>query len=155
MQDILVGAFGAFLAALGFGVLFNIQDRKKLLWCGINGGIGGLVYELCIASRQVSEMNANFLAAVAFTLVAEVLARKMKSPVTSFIVCALIPLVPGGTMYDMMIEVITNDPYEALVLLLKTLSIAGLLALGILVVEAGTALFYRIIRKGKKYEKNN
>ena len=67
MQDILVGAFGAFLAALGFGVLFNIQDRKKLLWCGINGGIGGLVYELCIASRQVSEMNANFLAAVAFT----------------------------------------------------------------------------------------
>ncbi len=31
MQDILVGAFGAFLAALGFGVLFNIQDRKKLL----------------------------------------------------------------------------------------------------------------------------
>ncbi len=54
MQDILVGAFGAFLAALGFGVLFNIQDRKKLLWCGINGGIGG--EGISVGVKDISEL---------------------------------------------------------------------------------------------------
>ena len=139
MHEILIGSFGSFLASLGFGVLFNIKQKRKLFLAGLNGAMGGFVYECCRA-MLLTDLEANFWAAVSFTVIAEVLARKMKTPVTSFIVCALIPLVPGGTMYDMMIEIITNDPYEALVLFLETLTIAGVLALGILLVETITAL---------------
>lgn len=99
---------------------------------------------------HASDLAANFMAAIVFTIFAEISARKMKTPVTSFIVCALIPLVPGGTMYDMMIEIITNDPYEALVLFLKTLTVAGVLALGILIVETITSLYYRLKRKWRR-----
>lgn len=61
----------------------------------------------------------------------------------------------GGTMYDMMIEIITSDPYQALALFLRTLTIAGVLALGILIIETLTTLFYSCLRKGKNYAKNH
>lgn len=154
MKTLFIAFIGSFLASLGFGVLFNIQDKKKLFFAGLNGGLGGCIYELCLALR-LTDIEANFFGALAFTLMAEILARKMKTPVTSFIVCALIPLVPGGTMYDMMIEIITSDPYQALALFLRTLTIAGVLALGILIVETLTTLFYSCLRKGKNYAKNH
>lgn len=153
MHQILTAFGGAFLASLGFGVLFNIQQKPKLFFAGLNGAIGGAVYEFLLANH-VSSLAANFLSAIVFTCAAEVLARKMKGPVTAFIVCALIPLVPGGTMYDMMIEIITNDPYEALVLFLETLTVAGVLALGILIVETITRLIYTGTIKWREYEKN-
>lgn len=110
MHQILTAALGSFLASLGFGVLFNIRQKSKLFVAGLIGGAGGFVYELLLV-LHASDLAANFMAAIVFTVFAEISARKMKTPVTSFIVCALIPLVPGGTMYDMMIEIITNDPY--------------------------------------------
>lgn len=149
MHQILTAALGSFLASLGFGVLFNIRQKSKLFVAGLIGGAGGFVYELLLV-LHASGLAANFMAAIVFTIFAEISARKMKTPVTSFIVCALIPLVPGGTMYDMMIEIITNDPYEALVLFLKTLTVAGVLALGILIVETITSLYYRLKRKWRR-----
>ena len=73
-------------------------------------------------------------------------ARLCKTPVTTFIVCALIPLVPGGGMYYTMLEVIQGNVQEALVKGLETLSIAGVLALGILVVSTGTQFYLRTKR---------
>ena len=138
MYLILKVSIGAFLASVAWGVMFNIKYEK--LWlAGFTGMVGGCVYITCL-KLGMSDVFSNFLAAVCFTICAEVLARTCKTPVTTFIVCALIPLVPGAKMYEMVLEIIKNCPDKALSLFLETLSIAGALAVAILVVETMTWL---------------
>ena len=67
MHEILIGSFGSFLASLGFGVLFNIKQKRKLFLAGLNGAMGGFVYECCRA-MLLTDLEANFWAAVSFTV---------------------------------------------------------------------------------------
>lgn len=125
------GGLASFVASLGFGILFNIKG-KNLLLAGIGGGISGMVYKSGLACG-CSEMMAMFLASLAFSVYSELMARICKTPVTTYIVCALIPLVPGGGMYRMMQQAIFGDVDAALSIGLDTLLIAGVLAFGILI----------------------
>ena len=139
---------GSFLASVAFGVLFNIRYEK--LWlAGFTGMIGGIVYQLSLDSFS-GVLLANFLGAVSFTVCAEIFARLYKTPVTTFIVCALIPLVPGAKMYEMVLECIKGNPSGALTLFLDILSIAGVLALAILVVETITLMMLKVVKGWKK-----
>ena len=145
MSLILKASVGAFLASVAFGVLFNIKYEK--LWlAGFTGMVGGFVYIFCLQMGW-SDVFSNFFATICFTICAEILARTCKTPVTTFIVCALIPLVPGAKMYEMIIEIIKNCPDKALSLFLETLSIAGALAVAILVVETLTWLLLDLKKK--------
>lgn len=126
-------AIGSFLASLGFGILFNIKG-KKLYLAGIGGAIGGLLYHLCL-NAQLSEMMSMFLGSVGLSLYSEMLARICKTPVTTFLICALIPLVPGGGMYRTMLQAIQGNATQALTLGIDTMAIAGVLVIGILLVS--------------------
>lgn len=136
----------SFLASLGFGVLFNIKGNKLLL-----AGIGGVVYQLSM-QYGCSEMMAMFLGSIAFSLYSEILARICKTPVTTFIICALIPLVPGGGMYRMMLQAIQGHVDEALNIGLDTISIAGVLVLGILMVSTIMRSVFKTKRQVKRSE---
>lgn len=135
-QAIFEGLVGAFFASLGFGVLFNIPG-KALWFAGIAGGVGGMVYNL-VVFYTANPMIANFAAAMALTLCAEIFARLLKTTVTTFIACALIPLVPGGNAYRMMIEFMEENLFAGLRYGLETVTIAGMLAIGILIVSVLT-----------------
>ena len=118
---------GAFLAEIGFGILFNIHGQK--LWAAaLTGTLGSLIYELVMQVRG-GEVLAMFL-------VSELLARRMKTPVTTFLICALIPLVPGGGMYYTMLAIIQGNTMSALETGIHTLGCAGALALGIALTSA-------------------
>lgn len=137
-----------FFASLGFGVLFNIRGIK-LIYAGLAGALGTLVYTLCIGWGY-GTIFSNFLAAVCFSICCEVLARVCKTPVTTFLVCALIPLVPGGGMYRMMFAAIQGQIDQALSIGLETLSIAGILVLGILIVSTVAQSYFKIQRMLQK-----
>lgn len=124
---------GSWIASLGFGILFNIKG-KNLLFAAIGGSIGGFLYQVCIEAG-LSEINAMFFASMGFSFYSEILARLAKTPVTTFIICALIPLVPGGGMYRTMLAAIQGDVMKALTTGLNTFIIAGALVLGILLVS--------------------
>ena len=125
---------GAFLAEIGFGILFNIHGQK--LWAAaFTGTLGSLIYELVMQIRG-GEVLAMFLAACGLCLVSELLARRMKTPVTTFLICALIPLVPGGGMYYTMLAIIQGNTMSALETGIHTLVCAGALALGIALTSA-------------------
>lgn len=124
---------GSFLASLGFGVLFNIKGNKLIL-AGIGGMIGGVVYHMCLTANM-SEMMSMFFGSVVLSLYSEILARICKTPVTTFLICALIPLVPGGGMYRTMLLAIQGNATQALTTGIDTIAIAGVLVLGILLVS--------------------
>ena len=92
-------------------------------------------------------MLSNFYGALGLALASEILARQCKTPVTTFLVCALIPLVPGGGMYRTMLAAIRGDAQNTLNMGLQTLSIAGVLALGILLVSTIMRVYYQEKRK--------
>lgn len=133
-----------FIACIGYGILFNIHGRKLLL-VGLAGALGTLVYELALAS-QMSTILSLFVAAIVIGIYSEVMARICKCPVTIFVVCALIPFVPGGGMYKTMLYAIQGDVYQALTTCIETITASFVLVLGILAVGP----FVRLIRKIKK-----
>lgn len=142
-------AVSGFLATVGFGVLFNIKG-KKLLLAGIGGMLGGVIYTFCKQS-QCPEALALFYAGVGFALYSEIFARICRTPVTTFIICALIPLVPGKGMYETMRYAVSGDAQTALQTGLDTLIYAGALALGIIFVSTLMRLLWH---RPYHYKKN-
>lgn len=136
----LVVAFSGFLATIGFGVLFNIKGEKLLL-ASVGGMLGGIVYYLC-KQYQCPEALSLFCAGVSFAFYSECLARICHTPVTTFVICALIPLVPGKGMYETMRYAVANDAQAALQTGLDTLINAGVLALGIVLVSTLMRFFW-------------
>lgn len=124
----IVRILGSLLAALGFGVLFNLKQHKLIYAC-LGGGIGALVHEFTMY-LGLSSVLSLLIASMVITMYSEIMARKLKTPVTSFMAVALILLVPGGGMYYTMLEVILNRTDNAIIIGVDTLAKAGALALG-------------------------
>lgn len=143
----LLVAVSGFLATIGFGVLFNIKGLKLLL-AGIGGMLGGVIYYLC-KQNQCPEALSLFCAGVSFALYSECFARICHTPVTTFVICALIPLVPGKGMYETMRYAVANDAQAALQTGLNTLINAGALALGIIFVSTLMRLFWHHNKNAK------
>lgn len=136
MTMILLQAFfGGTLAAIGFGVLYNITSKTTLLLAGITGGIGSFVYQLCV-ELGMTVLSASFYGAAGFTLAASLFSKLRHEPDTMFLVPALIPLVPGGTVFQMMTAFLEGRLYVGLGRFLDAMAIAGMLVFGMMVVSA-------------------
>ena len=137
-------SFVSFIVTFGFGILFNIKG-KKLLFAALGGGLSWYCYSLPL-SLGLSEVSSLFISALVFSTYSEVLARIFKTPVTSFIICALFPLVPGSGMYYTMLATIDGELQNAVHLGINTLANAGTLALGVIFISTITSLIFRVKR---------
>lgn len=126
----------AFISTFAFGIVFNIKD-KNLFFAALCGALGWFVYKFSLMFG-ISDTTALFLASLALSTYSEIFARILKTPVTTFIIAALIPLVPGGGMYYTMVEAITGDIMKSLEIGIKTIASAGALALGVILVSTIT-----------------
>lgn len=130
----------AFISTLGICILFNI--RKKYLFFTSLGGAVTWFFYLFTTAHSNSNIFAYFIASVIAGIYSETMARILKTPVTTFVICAIIPLVPGGGMYYTMLETIHGNITKALTLCLQTLSIAGAIAVGVILVSSLTKLIF-------------
>ena len=137
-------SFVSLIVTFGFGILFNIKG-KKLLFAALGGGLSWYCYSLPL-SLGLSEVSSLFISALVFSTYSEVLARIFKAPVTSFVICALFPLVPGSGMYYTMLATINGDLQNAVHLGINTLANAGTLALGVIFISTITSLIFRVKR---------
>lgn len=137
-------SFVSFIITFGFGILFNIKG-KRLLFAALGGGLSWYCYSLPL-SLGLSEVSSLFISALVFSTYSEVLARIFKTPVTSFVICALFPLVPGSGMYYTMLATINGDLQNAVHLGINTLANAGTLALGVIFISTITSLIFRVKR---------
>ncbi|OVE67087.1 hypothetical protein CCS79_15615 [Clostridium diolis] len=126
----------SFLASLGFGIIFNIKG-KNLIFASIGGAISWFSY-LYLKENYIGDILSLFISAILFSIYSEICARLLKTPVTTLVICALIPLVPGSGMYYTMYETISGNINRAVELGLNTLASAGTLALGVIFVSTIT-----------------
>lgn len=133
---ILIETIAAFMGTFGFGIVFNIKG-KNLFFASLGGGLSWLIYKI-VLTRNVSDIGALFISSIIFSIYSEICARVLKTPVTTLVICALIPLVPGGGMYYTMYAAVQGNALKTWTMALNTLSAAGALALGILFVSTIT-----------------
>lgn len=152
MKMIIIQTICSFIATFGFAVIFNIHG-KNVIFAAVGGGISWFIYSLCL-KISLSTVSSFFISAVVFSIYCEILARKLKTPVTTLVVCALIPLVPGSGMYYTMYEAVTGNVMHSLELGLNTLASAGALALGIIFVSTITRQYYIVKNKKLSIVKN-
>lgn len=123
-----------FLGSLGFAVLFNIRGYK--LVAAALGGLFSWGTFLLLGFLTPDEPLRYFIVAILISLYAEIMARVLKTPTTTFIVTSLIPLVPGSALYYTMAYAFGGNFDSFLSKAIYTFQLAGALALGIVVVTA-------------------
>ena len=138
----------AALGALGFGILLRM-DRRHLPLAALGGAMtqgAYLLMESLGGDLFFSVLTAAFLANVW----AVVLAHVRRAPTTVFSITALVPLIPGGGLYETMSALVHADRAAALAYGTQTLLTAGALGAGTLLVAALTELTVRARRKKEK-----
>jgi len=136
--DVIIQSVTALFGTLGFGFLFNIRG-KKLVFAAIGGMLAWMLF-LALEPIAESEALRYLIVSACSTTYAEVLARILKTPATTFSIITLIPLVPGGALYQTTTAALDRNTEVFIPKLVYTVELAVALSLGIVIV---TAIFRR------------
>ncbi|MCD2345311.1 threonine/serine exporter family protein [Clostridium guangxiense] len=128
----------ATMASFAFAVLYHIKG-KAMIFSAIGGGLGWFVYLISIHYNNSVTVSL-FAASITVSIYSEAMARILKKPVTVFILCGIIPLVPGNGMYYTMYETISGNLTKAAHWGFQTFMYAGSIAVAIVFVSSITKL---------------
>lgn len=120
-----------FVGVVGFGLVLEVQ-KKYLLYCGLAGMLGWAAYLL---AQQFVPVGSVFFSSFCIALLSQIFARKLRCPVTVFLIPGIYPSVPGAGIYRTVYYIILGENSLAGHYLLETLTTAGMIALGIYVVD--------------------
>lgn len=134
----------AFFGSIFPAILFNI-DRKKILWAGLSGALGWVVY-LLIYDQTKSQIVASFVGAFAVGVYSESMARKLKTPAFGFLIPGIFPLVPGIIAYNTLRSIVENNLSEAFSKGIQTIAIGGGIGFGIMLSTAIFKFIFKISR---------
>lgn len=142
---------GAFVAVLGFSIILEVP-RRYIGYAGAIGAYGWFIY-LMMMKLGLSAPASNLVAAVFISIGAQIMARICKAPVTIFNIAGIMPLVPGAGMYRIVYYTLSGEGNLVTFYINQSLQIAGMISVGIFVVDAVFRQFYareaeRIRRKG-------
>ena len=134
----LIQVAAAFMAIAAFSVAMEVP-KEYLPYCGCIGAAGWFVY--LIVLQLMGMIAANFFGAAVITLIAHIFARIRKAPVTIFLIPGFLTMVPGAGLY-------LGDAEQGAAYLIQTMQIAGVIALGVFLVDS----FFEILTKRKQNE---
>jgi len=121
-----------------------------LFFAALGGAVGWFFYSLTM-NLSDSSILAMLIASISISIYAEIFSRVLKNPVTLFLVCSLIPLVPGSGMYYTVFEAVEGNVFGSLNNGIETLSLAGVIAVGIILVSTLSRLMQKLkIRRNQR-----
>ncbi|MFC3040385.1 threonine/serine exporter family protein [Virgibacillus xinjiangensis] len=123
----------SFVAAAGFGILFN-APKKSLIQCGLAGMAGWILYYILV-QQGMDAVPATIFGAMLVAIITQIFAKVYKTPIIIFHVSGVIPLVPGGVAYDAMRNFVENDYTAAVQLSAQVMLLAGGIAIGLMFSE--------------------
>jgi uncharacterized membrane protein YjjB (DUF3815 family) len=132
----------AFLAIIGFSLRSNLRG-SRVLFTGLGGGLCWASY-LIILFYSKSMLLSVFLSIIFVCIYSEVVARLLDTPVSVFVICVIIPLVPGRSLYYAMQAYISGNSSLASRLIFDVLMISGTISIAIAMVASATQLVMKI-----------
>ena len=143
--QIVMALFGSF----GFSVLFNVRG-KKLLLAALGGGLSWTLY-LLLEPAIPSEFTRYFFSSFFVGVYAEILARVLKTPATTFLIPSIIPHIPGGALYHTMRYALQRQWSMCFAQAFYTVKLALGLSLGIVAVLSMLSV-YEVMKQTVKKE---
>lgn len=132
IRELLVSALGAFGGTAGFALMLSAPPRT-VLPASLTSVVGYELFMILSNALGLSPMTAYFFASAVMSVLCEIEARCMRMPSTIFLLSALVPLVPGYSLYRAMLALVENDGAAA--------AAAGLAAVqGIAAIAVGAAV---------------
>lgn len=146
----LVQCVAGFVACIGFFILFNIHGPGGFL-CALGSGITWAAY--CISLQLgATTLIGYFVATLAAASYAEVMARIRKYPAISYLVISIFPLIPGAGIYYTTNHLIRGNMEDFAAQGTNTIAIAGIIAVGILLVSTTVRLINNLKYRAKGKE---
>ncbi|MFD1334592.1 threonine/serine exporter family protein [Oceanobacillus iheyensis] len=134
----------SFIAAAGFGILFN-APRNALIQCGTIGMLGWVLY-YSLVQQGMDVVPATTFAAMLVAILSHLCARFFQKPIIVFTVSGIIPLVPGGIAYNAMRHFVENDYNTAIQLSTQVMLLAGGIAIGLMFSEVLNQILKKIVK---------
>ena len=124
---------GAFVAGIGFSLIFNIHGPGILI-CAAGGVLTWGVY-LITCTLSGNDILGYFIASLVASLYSELMARIRKYPAISYLVVSIFPLIPGASVYYTVNHAVRGEMESFTSRGMHTLAIAGAIAVGILLIS--------------------
>lgn len=131
---LIVQSMAAFLAILGFSLILEVP-KKYLICAGLTGSVCWFFY-LGASLLGCSTVSSAFLSSLVVAVMSHLFARKLKAPVTVFLVPGILPTVPGASIYRCVYYMIEGQTDLSNYNLVQTLQIAGAMALAIFIMDS-------------------
>lgn len=127
----IIQILSGFIGSTAFALLFNIRGWR-LAVTAFGGFLSWALF--CVLNNFISSEPVNyFIVALVISVYAEIMARLLKTPTTTFITTALIPLIPGSSLYYTMAYAFQSNSENFLEKGIYTLQLSSALALGIII----------------------
>lgn len=141
-----VGFMAAAFSIVGFS--FILEVPKKFIVASAFTAAIGWTANLFGFYNGMGDVWGAFLGALLAELLAYIFARLLKAPETIFLICGIIPLVPGAGIYRAVYYLISGDPLASSALN-STLMVAGAIALGLITMYTLLNMLWKGINKIK------
>ncbi len=134
-----VQAIACFVGCVGFFILFNIHGPGGLV-CALGGVITWAIYSIILEANG-NDLAGYFWASLFASGYSEIMARIRKYPAISYLVVSIFPLIPGAGVYYTMEHAVRGNMGMFANQGTHTAAIAGIMAVGILLVSTSVRLY--------------
>lgn len=131
--NLLITSLGTAIGCLGFAILFNTHGPGCVI-CLVGGVLTWIVYSI-VLQLGVGEIGAYFWGAAFASAFSETFARIRKYPAIAYLVISIFPLIPGSGVYYAMEYAVKGEMELFADKIVNTAAIAGVMAVGILLVS--------------------
>ena len=121
---------GAMICTFGLALLYNLEWRS-ISFAVLGAAIACLIFELYVKFGQ-NYFVAALLAAMAAAAFSDITARILKTPTTIFLIPGIVPMVPGGLLFNTMLSILDKNTEKATEYGSRALFIALGITIGIL-----------------------
>lgn len=113
MNEYVLKMIGAVLGSIGFGLIFHGAKRNVLV-ASFGSLLGIISYMICTDYYKMNIFICALIAGFVCDIYAEIMARVLKAPSTTFFLVAIIPLIPGSTLYYCIDKIVVQDSQGAI-----------------------------------------
>lgn len=136
------------ISTVGFAIIFRLKP-SRLPFAALDGLIACVSY-FAFTELIGGDFWPNAIAAFLTAFGAEIFARICKAPATIFLLPGCIALVPGGTLYYSMSNLLSQNYVEAGKYLLTTVVVGVAIGAGIILASLLRIVTFKMFKKIKK-----
>ena len=151
VKDVLWHVFGATVCTLGLVLMYNLEVRSAC-FAVVGAMIACSIFEFYVYYNGNVFVGA-LISALAVGSFADIMAHVLKTPTTILLIPGIVPMVPGGLLFNTMLSILDNDTNASREYGTRALLVALGLTVGIISATFIFRTFWSSVR-GIKNRKN-